>query len=259
MKTDVEELRVSPWHAVLEAHYPYIEGVASTSLHEVMPVRPFPYPFRIGIDLQFIPRITRIIAGENRDNGGQLTNGKKLHRFATKLCTPCERSLFYAGLTKGQSLRGYGDHVNWAANWLASRYVTTIVQARNWGCGWIINVNSHCRWAAKEATIKAVQPRRITFQDIVVLKQESGEPYALVLDTMSKAKQEKIYSEWVEKAGIGQDMDEKSLRDSVEAFDGQIARLSISHDNNFVTSVCLALSQPATDDVGGEAQAREEA
>lgn len=38
---------------------------------------------------------------------------------------------------------------------------------------------------------------------------------------------------------------------------GQIAQISISHDGEYATAVCLAAEEPSTGDVGGEAAARE--
>jgi hypothetical protein len=39
---------------------------------------------------------------------------------------------------------------------------------------------------------------------------------------------------------------------------GQMARLSISHDGEYATAVCLAVESPDPRDVGGEAAARED-
>lgn len=39
--------------------------------------------------------------------------------------------------------------------------------------------------------------------------------------------------------------------------DGQIAKISISHDGDYATAVCLAADEPRPGDVGGEAAARE--
>lgn len=39
--------------------------------------------------------------------------------------------------------------------------------------------------------------------------------------------------------------------------DGQIAKISISHDGDYTTAVCIAAEEPMAGDVGGEAQARE--
>lgn len=41
-----------------------------------------------------------------------------------------------------------------------------------------------------------------------------------------------------------------------EDIDGQIAQLSISHDGEYATAVCLAVESPMEGDVGGEAAAR---
>jgi holo-[acyl-carrier protein] synthase len=38
---------------------------------------------------------------------------------------------------------------------------------------------------------------------------------------------------------------------------GQIARVSISHDGDYSTAVCMAAEEATPGDVGGEAQARE--
>jgi len=38
---------------------------------------------------------------------------------------------------------------------------------------------------------------------------------------------------------------------------GQVARVSISHDGDYATAVCLAAEEPSMGDVGGEAAARE--
>lgn len=37
---------------------------------------------------------------------------------------------------------------------------------------------------------------------------------------------------------------------------GQIAQISISHDGDYATAVCLAAQEPLAGDVGGELQAR---
>lgn len=37
---------------------------------------------------------------------------------------------------------------------------------------------------------------------------------------------------------------------------GQVAKVSISHDGDYATAVCLAVNEPVSGDVGGEAAAR---
>lgn len=45
--------------------------------------------------------------------------------------------------------------------------------------------------------------------------------------------------------------------DSIDNMSGQIAKISISHDGDYATAVCLAAEEPMEGDVGGEAGARE--
>ncbi len=45
--------------------------------------------------------------------------------------------------------------------------------------------------------------------------------------------------------------------DQLSDLSGQIARVSISHDGDYATAVCLAAEEPADGDVGGEVAARE--
>ncbi|TKA67280.1 hypothetical protein B0A49_09237 [Cryomyces minteri] len=54
----------------------------------------------------------------------------------------------------------------------------------------------------------------------------------------------------------------RSKLDPEEPFDGrslegQIAKISISHDGEYATAVCVAVEEPALDDVGGETAARD--
>ena len=43
-----------------------------------------------------------------------------------------------------------------------------------------------------------------------------------------------------------------------DELDGQIVRLSISHDGDYAYAVCMAPTMPEPGDVGGEAAARED-
>jgi predicted nucleic acid-binding Zn-ribbon protein len=43
-----------------------------------------------------------------------------------------------------------------------------------------------------------------------------------------------------------------------EELNGQIAKISISHDGEYATAVCLAVEEPKEGDVGGEAMARDQ-
>lgn len=44
--------------------------------------------------------------------------------------------------------------------------------------------------------------------------------------------------------------------DTLTGLSGQVAQISISHDFNYATAVCLAAQEPMEGDVGGEAAAR---
>jgi holo-[acyl-carrier protein] synthase len=69
------------------------------------------------------------------------------------------------------------------------------------------------RFAAKEAVIKASEDR-LTFHDILILKKKSGAPFAII------------------KAGNGRSQDREAL-------------LSISHDGEYATAVCIMASEEA--------------
>ncbi|KAK5160253.1 hypothetical protein LTR04_004689 [Oleoguttula sp. CCFEE 6159] len=149
---------------------------------------------------------------------------------------------------------------------------------------WNLLIQQSDRWAAKEAAIKAVKPRRITMDEVEILEKRNGDILGVIL--------ERPASKWAiaSRRGIsfgrdeaGQDgknasgsanlMDRehplitkyehgRSELDPEEPFDGrllegQIAKISISHDGEYATAVCLAVEEPALDDVGGEAAARD--
>lgn len=128
------------------------------------------------------------------------------------------------------------------------------------------------RWAAKEATIKAFGSRRkLTLRQVLVLTGSKGEPFAVVLDE-SGAKDELRHSESLKNESgstqcapmpsvlgapdrttserkaecidpdLRSDICDNRYSDdeSLKSLDGQIARLSISHDGDYATAICLA-------------------
>jgi len=134
------------------------------------------------------------------------------------------------------------------------------------------------RWAAKEATIKAVSHRRLSFRHIQILPRsplpQSGPLYALILDKPASAYNKTVQQAATDreepsddglspsettfgrnKSGLSDDFIPGELQN--DDVDGQIARISISHDGHFATAVCLAAEEPRDGDVGGEAAARE--
>ena len=77
------------------------------------------------------------------------------------------------------------------------------------------------RWAAKEAVVKACSWRRLMFDEIMILKEEGGKRvYGVILD-------EREVRRTVDEDGHGEPA-------------GQVVQISISHDGDYATAVCLA-------------------
>ena len=149
------------------------------------------------------------------------------------------------------------------------------------------------RWAAKEAVIKAVHWRRLSFKHVQILHQRDtpeGSPlYALILDNPASSlatssvmdtngSDEEINIRQPNGDGNYPHTDEPALKDvdvhtntarsshlkgpftpaeeQDDDIDGQVAQISISHDGEYATAVCLAAEEPRAGDVGGEAAAR---
>lgn len=143
------------------------------------------------------------------------------------------------------------------------------------------------RWAAKEATIKASSAwRTLSFHHIQILNREDGQVYALVLERPASGLSPErftdagaVHAEPSEPAGEtslteGRDGLVRRLptpptrppdgttiwiapEEQNDDLPGQIAKISISHDGEYATAVCLAAEEPRDGDVGGEAAARE--
>ena len=79
------------------------------------------------------------------------------------------------------------------------------------------------RWAAKEAVVKACFWRRLMFDEIMVLREEGGKRvYGVILDER-------------EVGGAGEEKHGEPA--------GQVVQLSISHDGEYATGVCLAADE----------------
>ncbi|KAK3614810.1 hypothetical protein LTR56_027008 [Elasticomyces elasticus] len=217
-----------------------------------MPLRPFPFPMGIGTDIVHAPRIQTLISkGEGK------ARTLNLYRFMNHLLSSREQQLFWNSFGGTQNV--YGPKLDTATKWLAGR------------------------WAAKEAVIKAVQYRRLSFLDVQILPVKptgvSGPVYAVILDKSAVARKiddaypllrikddgaaEPRSDHEVEGEQVSGDVSEQgheSVYSSAahdEQADGQVAKVNISHDGEYVTAVCLAADQPREGDVGGEAAARE--
>lgn len=113
------------------------------------------------------------------------------------------------------------------------------------------------RWAAKEAAIKAVRHRRLSFMDVEILRYRamggSGGVFALIRDESGSPKDSS--SDGCTNSAEP-DATSKPLEQVYGELEGQIARISISHDGDYATAVCMTVDEPMAGDVGGEAAAR---
>lgn len=130
------------------------------------------------------------------------------------------------------------------------------------------------RWAAKEAAIKAVKPRKVTHRDVEILQdRDTKELYALIqdhsnvlgapyfrikhLDLQNKSPAESEEKEpSVPSQGSVSNLESQEQQENPDDSAAQVAKISISHDADYATAVCLAAEDPIPGDVGGEAAAR---
>ena len=104
--------------------------------------------------------------------------------------------------------------------------------------------------------IKAVKPRKLTLHQIIVFSgnrkviDNDNETYAVILDRPPPEPSQETNKQELE-GGC-------SLMKDFDELDGQIVRLSISHDGDYAYAVCMAPTMPEPGDVGGEAAARED-
>lgn len=130
------------------------------------------------------------------------------------------------------------------------------------------------RWAAKEAAIKAVKPRKVTHRDVEILQdRDTKELYALIqdhsnvlgapyfrikhLDLQNNSPAESEEKEpSVPSQGSVPKLESQEQQENPDDSAAQVAKISISHDADYATAVCLAAEDPIPGDVGGEAAAR---
>ncbi|OCL05498.1 hypothetical protein AOQ84DRAFT_441436 [Glonium stellatum] len=199
-----------------------------------MPIRPFPHPLRVGSDICHVPRIVKIITN-GVDGPNPPRSPVPLNRFLARIFTPEERAMYAKRWNSSK------DNM--------SRHATLQIARHLAG-----------RWAAKEAVIKAVKPRRVTMQDIIVFDRSPAhrddpnapykEPYAVVYDPSPPSEA----SEETSEHGLSA---QRTPHRSFDLADGQTVRVSISHDGDYAYAVCIAPTMPEPGDVGGEAAARE--
>jgi holo-[acyl-carrier protein] synthase len=186
-------------------------------------LRPFPFPsLSIGTDIAHIPRIAKLVASQH-----------KFPRFLRKVLTSREERDFHlrfprivskvtesdVGLSGGEqkSIERIDDAG--AARFLAGR------------------------WAAKEAVVKACSWRSLTFDEIQIRKDAgSRRVYGVILD-------KPVVRRAMRQVKNGEDARSKSMAsrehtvgggEEEEAPAGQVVKISISHDGEYATAVCLA-------------------
>ncbi|KAF2217801.1 hypothetical protein CERZMDRAFT_104326 [Cercospora zeae-maydis SCOH1-5] len=206
-----------------------------------MPPRPFPFAFRVGTDIIAQSRIHDLITRKVPTN----KPATQLDRFLHRTFTPREIDRFwrrFKGFTVDQ------PRLSTIVSYLAGR------------------------WAAKEAAIKAVKPRKLTIRDVEILQNpETYELYAIIADkpyfpprTPGLDVRRLDLSKIAESSDLDLDdtLDQTSTSDAEaqrkenDENSGQIALISISHDKDYATAVCVAPEEALLRDVGGEAAAR---
>jgi holo-[acyl-carrier protein] synthase len=184
-------------------------------------LRPFPFPsLSIGTDIAHIPRIAKLVASQH-----------KFPRFLRKVLTSREERDFHlrfprivskvtesdSGISEGEQKSTERIDDAGAARFLAGR------------------------WAAKEAVVKACSWRSLTFDEIQIRKDAgSRRVYGVILDkpVVRRAMRQVKNGEDVRFKDMASQ--EHSVEGEEEAPAGQMVKISISHDGEYATAVCLA-------------------
>ncbi|KAI9824985.1 MAG: hypothetical protein M1819_000783 [Sarea resinae] len=178
-----------------------------------MPVMPFPSSLSIGTDICHIARIQRLIT---RD-----AQGKSLQRFGRRIFNLYEQPEFERRVEDVIERHGREQGMRKLAEWLAGRF------------------------AAKEAAIKAIRSRHITWHDITIRvppgHKEKVAPQMVIAAASASAfasmKTGTVTA--TATAAIRKSMEHEEDRD----LEGAEARLSLSHDGEYATAVVLAVDK----------------
>ncbi|KAL6710897.1 hypothetical protein ACN47E_006772 [Coniothyrium glycines] len=175
-----------------------------------MPLRPFPYPFRVGTDICHIPRIRSLITRGKSDDSSQM-----LDRFLKRVLTGPERDYFHARFETGVKKTLQYDTI---ARFLAGRF------------------------AAKEACRKACEHFNKSsrgYYQIMILPigsfgqiasksvQSSSAPQGLILD-----------HPWDDDTDINT-FGNESMSSVKDLLHGQLCPISISHDGDYATAIAV--------------------
>ncbi|KAK0371453.1 hypothetical protein CLIM01_11194 [Colletotrichum limetticola] len=220
----------------------------------MLPPKRFPFPLQLGTDLCQISRIYRILASdkESRFLRRILTNHERLAipavlKSADASATPSEifKDDDFQALKKRNPLL-----------WKKASFLAGSGQLRERArvCESSRLQTPHdCRFAAKEATFKAHPTRNLTWHDITIARKQSAQLKDIEERKKAKEQEEKPKKQDEEQKELEAKEAEPTastpngsgppiaiVRGIHEGIPGQEVLLSISHDGDYATAVCLA-------------------
>ncbi|KZM20622.1 Holo-[acyl-carrier-protein] synthase [Ascochyta rabiei] len=169
-----------------------------------MPLRPFPFPLRVGTDLCNVSRIRSLIT--QKPNSAK---GPRLKAFLSKILTHPERAYFRGRFGNDESVFRNTDNV---ARFLAGRFAA----------------KEACRKACDHLGIYTTGFKHIMILPVTTLdhsEHQSQRPQGLILHE-ALPELEKLEAA-------------KQAAFNVEALDGQLCEISITHDGDFASAVAL--------------------
>ncbi|KAI6911556.1 hypothetical protein D0869_10956 [Hortaea werneckii] len=236
-----------------------------------MPPRPFPFALGIGTDICHRKRIEQLLLKPPPQ-----ARKKNLTRFLVRFLTSREISIFWRKFEDESGL--FASQLENVTRYLAGRWAAKEATIKA------------CQW--RQLSFKHIQILR---QQGGLRADQTGATYALILDKPASAFQAAFHSRSRDQSfdfednaakqdhssglssseSIVSDNNTNEQRREVhppsmvdehdfisaevqnEDLPGQIAKISISHDGEYATAVCMAAEEPMDGDVGGEAAARE--
>lgn len=236
-----------------------------------MPPRPFPFALGIGTDICHRKRIEQLLLKPPPQ-----ARKKNLTRFLVRFLTSREITIFWRKFEDESNL--FVSQLENVTRYLAGRWAAKEATIKA------------CQW--RQLSFKHIQILR---QQKRLGADQTGATYALILDRPASAFQAAFDSKARDQfSHVSDDIAQLdhtfgSSSSKLKASDdttseqrqephppstvnehvftseeaqnddplGQIAKISISHDGEYVTAVCLAAEEPMDGDVGGEAAARE--
>jgi holo-[acyl-carrier protein] synthase len=184
-------------------------------------LRPFPFPsLSIGTDIAHIPRIAKLVASQ-----------RKLPRFLRKVLTSREERDFHVRFPQKLSDSAESDSGFSENNQNSTRRIDEAAAAR-FLAG---------RWAAKEAVVKACSWRSLTFDEIQIRRDVgSRRVYGVILDKPEVRQAMQQMKNGKDARSKDMASQEHTVEGEEEAPAGQVVKISISHDGEYATAVCLA-------------------